>query len=243
MQKPADMSPLRKDKRPTLSVLIPVFNERATVEELIRRVRRVPIDKELIIVDDGSTDGTREILERIERDDPSITLIQLPNNQGKGAAVRRAIERATGRITIIQDADLEYYPDDYLALIEPIAQRRSKVVYGSRPRHPDNEYPLDVFRVGSFVLTMLTNVLYLCWLTDEPTCYKVFDTDLLKSIPLKCRGFEFCPEITAKVRKRGEKIVEVPIRYDKRSVEEGKKINWKDGVYGIWTLLKHRLVD
>ena len=148
-----------------------------------------------------------------------------------------------GRISIIQDADLEYDPHDYHALIEPIVQGRTKVVYGSRPKHPDNEYPLDLFRVGSFVLTVLASMLYRCRLTDEPTCYKVFDTKLLQSIPLDCRGFEFCPEVTAKVRKLGEKIVEVPIRYDKRSVDEGKKINWKDGARGIWTLLKYRVVD
>ena len=231
------------DERPTLSVLIPAYNERATVEELVSRVQSVAIDKEIIVVDDGSTDGTREILERLAEDDPTLTLILQPHNQGKGAAIRRAIDRATGRITIIQDADLEYDPEDYHALIQPILEGWTRVVYGSRARHPDNEYPLDLFRFGSFVLTQMTNVLYRCWLTDEPTCYKVFDTDLLKTIRLRCRGFEFCPEVTAKVRKRGEKIVEVPIRYSKRSLEEGKKINWKDGAIGIWTLLKYRVTD
>ena len=229
--------------RPTLSVLIPAYNERATVEELIRRVQAVTIDKEVIVVDDGSTDGTREILQRLAGDADNIVLLLQETNQGKGAAIRRAIERARGRVTIVQDADLEYDPSDYHALIEPILHGRTKVVYGSRPKHPDNHYPFDTFRVGSFVLTQLANALYWCRLTDEPTCYKVFETDFLKTIPLQCVGFEFCPEVTAKVRKRGEKIVEVPIRYQKRTVEEGKKINWKDGVVGIWTLLKHRVVD
>jgi len=226
-----------------LSVLVPAYNEVATVEEMLRRVRRVPIDKEIIVVDDGSTDGTREILERIAAADPTLTVVLADRNRGKGAALRRAIELARGRISIVQDADLEYDPEDYAALVRPILDGRARVVYGSRVRNPDNHYPLDRFYFGSWVLTRLTNLLYACRLTDEPTCYKVFDTKLLQSIRLRCTGFEFCPEVTAKVRKRGERITEVPIRYYKRTVAEGKKINWKDGVVGIWTLLKYRFVD
>lgn len=230
-------------RRPLLSVLVPVFNERPTVEELLRRVRAVPLDKEIIVVDDGSTDGTRELLESLAAGQPELRLELLDRNRGKGAAVRRAIGLARGRIAIVQDADLEYDPADYPALIAPILEGRTKVVYGSRPRHPENHYPLDRFRVGSFVLTVLADVLYGCLLTDEPTCYKVFETELLQSLPLRCEGFEFCPEVTARVRKRGERIVEVPIRYHRRSVAEGKKVSWRDGLVGIWTLLKYRVID
>jgi glycosyltransferase involved in cell wall biosynthesis len=225
---------------PVLSVLMAVYNERDTVAEILRRVSAVPIAMEIIIVDDGSTDGTREVLTALAEDNPKIRLILAESNAGKGAALRRAIPLARGRISIIQDADLEYNPNDYPALIEPILSGETRVVYGSRVLHPERNYPLDRFRIGSFALTMTANVLYFARLTDEPTCYKVFETDLLQSIPLTCMGFEFCPEVTAKVLRRGERIVEVPIRYDKRSVEAGKKVNWKDGVIGLWTLLKYR---
>jgi dolichol-phosphate mannosyltransferase len=228
---------------PLLSVLIPAYNEAATVDELIRRVQAVSVAKEIIVVDDGSTDGTREILAGLAAGDPSLRLILHDRNRGKGAAIRSAIEQARGTICIIQDADLEYDPADYPALIAPILEGQTQVVYGSRPRHPENHYPLDLFRLGSFVLTMATNILYGCWITDEPTCYKVFRTDLLQSIPLKCEGFEFCPEVTAKVRKRGCRIVEIPIRYHKRGVAEGKKIRFRDARIGLWTLIKYRFRD
>jgi glycosyltransferase involved in cell wall biosynthesis len=229
--------------KPLLSVLIPVYNEKDTIEELLRRVKASPVDKEIIVVDDGSQDGTRDVLARLRGEDPSLVVVLQEKNAGKGAAIRAAIARATGEICIVQDADLEYDPQDYPALLEPILAGRTNVVYGSRPLNKENDYPLDSFRAGAFALTWLTNVLYLCRLTDEPTCYKVFRTDLLKSIPLRCTGFEFCPEVTAKVRKRGEKIVEVPISYQKRSIEQGKKIRWNDGLIAIWTLVKHRFVD
>ncbi len=222
---------------------MPVYNEKETLEEIIRRVKASPVDKEIIIVDDGSTDGTRDILKRLQKEDPSIVVVFQEKNQGKGAAIRKAIEHASGEICIIQDADLEYDPRDYPELIKPILEGRTKVVYGSRPKMKENKYPMDIFRLGSFALTMLTNLLYFCWITDEPTCYKVFKTDLLKSIPLKCKGFEFCPEVTAKVRKRGEKILEVPIHYYKRTIEEGKKIRWTDAFIGAWTLIKYRFKD
>jgi len=228
---------------PLLSVLMPVFNEKDTIREILERVKASPVDKEIILVDDGSTDGTREILEDLAREDPSLKVVYRDRNRGKGAAIRKAIEHARGEICIIQDADLEYDPGDYPALIKPILEGKTNVVYGSRPLCRENHYPLDLFRVGSFLLTWLANILYFCHITDEPTCYKVFRTDLLKSLPLRCEGFEFCPEVTAKVRKRGERILEVPIRYHKRSVAEGKKIRWTDAVTGAWTLIKYRFKD
>ena len=176
-----------------------------------------------------------------EHDD--LIVVTHPENHGKGTAIRTAIARASGELCIVQDADLEYYPEDYPVLVEPIRAGRAEVVYGSRPLHPDNEYPLDRFRVASFILTQLANLLYGCRLTDEPTCYKVFRTELLVSLPLRCTGFEFCPEVTAKVRKRGATIVEVPIRYAKRSVAEGKKIRWTDAFVGFWSLIKYRFID
>ena len=228
---------------PTLSVLIPAYNEKETIEEIVRRVQAVPIDKEIIVVDDGSKDGTREILQRLAAASPDVRVVMQPQNMGKGAAIRTAIEHARGRICIIQDADLEYDPNDYPALVQPILDGKTAVVYGSRPKHKANHYPFDIYRVASFLLTLQTNVLFFCWITDEPTCYKVFRSDVLKALPLRCDGFEFCPEVTAKVRKRGHRIVEVPIRYQKRTVEEGKKIKWKDAFVGAWTLLKYRFVD
>ena len=226
-----------------LSVLMPVYNERATVAKIVQRVRAIPLSMEIIVVDDGSTDGTREILSSLAASDPSVRVIFHERNQGKGAAVRTAIQHAQGEICIVQDADLEYDPADYPALIAPIREGRTQVVYGSRPLHPENHYPLDFFRLGSLMLTLAANLLYFCWITDEPTGYKVFRTDLLKSIPLRCTGFEFCPEVTAKVRKRGHRIVEVPIRYHKRSVAEGKKIRFRDACIGLWTLIKYRFTD
>ena len=224
----------------TLSVLIPVFNEQATIATAIERVLREDIVSQVIVVDDGSSDGTREILCEIERTDPRIEVLFHTRNRGKGAAVRTAISRATAPIVIIQDADLEYDPADFKAVIEPIAKGECNVVYGSRVLHPDNTYPLDSFRIGSFAVTQVANLLYRADLTDEPTCYKAFRTTLLQSLPLEADGFEFCPEVTAWVRKRGETIVEVPIRYAKRSVAEGKKIRWHDGVTALWTLLALR---
>jgi dolichol-phosphate mannosyltransferase len=231
----------RAGPRPLLSVLVPAFDERSTIEELIREVVRVPIPKEILVVDDGSTDGTREILERLARELPDLRLIAHEEKRGKGSAVRTAIPHLRGRITIIQDADLEYVPDDYPFLIAPILEGRTSVVYGSRPLHPDNRYPLDLFRIGSWVVTQAANLLYRCRLTDEPTGYKVFRTELLASIRLRCRGFEFCPEVTAKVRKRGERILEVPIRYRRRTVADGKKIRARDAIVALWTLVRYRI--
>ena len=226
---------------PLLSVLIPVYNEHKTVREVLERVLAVPLDLEVVVVDDGSTDGTRDILRTY--DDPRVQVHYHERNQGKGMAMRTAIAHATGAILAVQDADLEYRPEEFVDLVRPIVEGRARVVYGSRCLNPENEMKFDRFRFGSWVLTKLTNLLYRARLTDEPTCYKLFHRDALRDVKLRCTGFEFCPEVTAKVLKRGHRILELPISYRGRTVEEGKKINWKDGVIGIWTLLRYRFTD
>jgi len=225
-----------------LSVLIPVHNEEKTLKIIIKKVQKVPIKKEIIIVDDGSTDGTKGLLRELEQQD-NIKVIYQNQNRGKGAAIRTAIPLVTGEVTIIQDADLEYDPADYLKLIEPIITNNTKVVYGSRFLNKQNKHSYLRYYLGGVTLSLLTNLLYSQKLTDEPTCYKVFDSQLLKSLNLKCRKFEFCPEVTAKVAKRGILIKEIPISYYPRSIAEGKKIRWRDGLKAIWTLFKYRVVD
>jgi len=222
-----------------LTVIMPVYNERDTVESIIKRVRQVPIDKELIVVDDGSTDGTSQLLDTLAGDD--VRVIHQPQNMGKGMAIRRALSEARGDVVIIQDADGEYDPAEYPKLIAPIAAGETAVVYGSRFRGTieNMRWPN---RLINRVLAWMVRVLYRAPITDEATCYKVFRTDVVKSIPLECTGFEFCPEVTAKLLKRGYRIHEVPITYRGRSKREGKKINWKDGVKAIWSLIKYRFV-
>ena len=238
-----------KNKKIKLSVIIPAYNEKTTILKIIKRVKNVKIPKEIIIIDDFSTDGTREILRKIK--DKNIKIIYQPRNFGKGYAIRTGIKYVGGDIIIIQDADLEYNPQDYLKLIKPIIQGKAKVVYGTRfPRkkwHPSLLKPyyslFNPYYFANKILTIATNLLYNANITDEPTCYKMFKTSVLKSLNLKCRRFEFCPEVTAKIRKKGFKIYEVPISYNPRTVEEGKKINWKDGFQALWTLIKYRFKD
>ena len=225
----------------TLTVLIAAFNERATIEQLMGLVLAQEIVTEVIVTDDGSTDGTREWLETAAQREPRVTVLLHPHNQGKGAAIRAAIPHATSDICIIQDADLEYFPTDYPAVIAPIISGQTRVVYGSRVLCEENVQRLDKFRLGSAVVTQAANILYSTQLTDEPTCYKAFETRFLKSLPLEANGFELCPELTAWSRKNGEQIIEVPIRYIGRSVKDGKKIRWQDGVRAVWTLLRLRL--
>jgi hypothetical protein len=226
----------------TLSVIIPVFNEIRTIEELLKRVKAVAIDKEIIVVDDGSTDGTRDYLRTLEKEKDLQVLFQA-KNMGKGAAIRTAIPHVRGDIVIIQDADLELDPEDYHRVIAPIVDGRARVVYGSRYIKPGNDIPFNRYKLGVLALTALANLLYGAGITDEATCYKAFRADLLKSLPLKCTRFEFCPEVTAKVRKRGHRIIEVPISFHYRKVEEGKKIGWRDGLEAILTLIKYRFID
>lgn len=226
-----------------LSVIIPVYNEIRTINEIVKRVKAVKIYKEIIIVDDYSTDGTREILKKIKGKNTKI--IFQDRNYGKGYAIRTGIKHATGDIVIIQDADLEYDPRDYLKLVEPIIRGKASVVYGTRFPKMSKKPSIfnNPFYLANRILTIISNILYNADITDEPTCYKVFRTDVIKGINLKCERFEFCPEITAKVRKKGYKIIEIPISYRPRSVKGGKKIRFKDGLEAIWTLIKYRFND
>jgi glycosyltransferase involved in cell wall biosynthesis len=229
----------------TLSVLIPVYNEVRTLLEVIAHVRAVAIKKEIILVDDGSTDGTRELLrDKVEGQFPDVRVFYHEINRGKGAALRTAIEHACGEVMIVQDADLEYNPKEYFALLEPILDGRADVVFGSRFLG-GGEHRVHFFwhRWGNGVLTTLSNMLTNLNLTDMEVCYKVFKAEVLKDIKLKSNRFDFEPEITAKVAKRRYRIYEVPISYSGRDYEEGKKIGWKDGVQAIWTILKYRFVD
>ncbi|MBU0533656.1 MAG: glycosyltransferase family 2 protein [Candidatus Omnitrophica bacterium] len=224
-----------------LSVIIPTFNELGTIEEVINRVQQVSAQKEIIIVDDGSTDGTKKILKSFNMD--NITVIYHNRNMGKGQAIRTALPVTTGDIIIIQDADLEYNPEEYLKLIEPIEKGKTEVVYGSRildGKFKSVSFQNFIFYLGGKSLSMLTNFLYRANITDEPTCYKVFKSDILKSLNLKCKGFEFCPEVTAKILRQGIKIHEVPISCNPRTIKEGKKIRLKDWFVAIWILIKYR---
>ncbi len=225
-----------------ISVIIPAYNEIKTIQEILKRVKDVKISKEIIVIDDGSPDGTREYLRNLK--DKEIRILLHEKNKGKSSAVRTGIKEAKGDITIIQDADLEYDPRDYIKLIKPIQEKKYKVVYGTRFPVIKKMFGLTYkFFLANRILTIMANTLYNAKITDEPTCYKVFDTKVLQSLNLKSKRFEFCPEVTAKVRKKGYKIFEIPINYYPRTIEEGKKINWKDGIEAIWTLIKYRFVD
>ena len=223
-----------------LSVIVPVHNELHTIREALRQVQEVDLEKEIIVVDDHSSDGTREILGQLAGDD--VRVIYHDQNMGKGSAIRTALPYVTGDIVIIQDGDLEYDPADYHKLIEPILEGRASVVYGSRfLGEIANMHFLNY--IANKILALTASLLFFNWITDEGTCYKVFKADVLKSLDLKCTGFDFCPEVTAKVRKRGHRILEVPISYHGRSTDEGKKIRWQDGLEAFLTLIKYRLVD
>ncbi len=226
---------------PLLSVVMPAYNEKETIEEIIRRVVAVPIRTQLIVVDDCSTDGTRDILRRLQ---PEIgfTLLLQPRNRGKGSALRRGFEAVHGDLVVIQDADLEYSPEEFPQLIELICEGRADVVYGSRflGRH---RVFLFTHYAGNRLLTLLTNVLYNTMLSDMETCYKVMRTSVLRSMTLQSNGFGIEPELTAKIFKRGYRVYEVPITYDGRGYDEGKKIGWRDGVVALWVLLKYRFSE
>jgi glycosyltransferase involved in cell wall biosynthesis len=223
-----------------LSVVMPVYNERATLREVVRKVLAVPIEVELICVDDGSRDGSREILAELQAQYPPIRILLQPQNMGKGAALRRGIQEATGDYVIIQDADLEYDPQEYPVMIEPLLQGKADVVFGSRFLGGAPHRVLYFWHsVGNRLLTLLSNCLTNINLSDMETCYKVFRREIIQSIPIEEDRFGFEPEITVKVARRNLRIYEVGISYWGRTYEEGKKIGWKDGVRALYCLLKY----
>jgi glycosyltransferase involved in cell wall biosynthesis len=227
-----------------LSVVIPVYNECATLRYVVERVLAVPLKLEVLCVDDGSQDGSREVLAELQSQYPHVRVFLQPRNMGKGAALRRGIQEAKGEFVIIQDADLEYDPADYSLLLDPLTQGKADVVYGSRFLGAAPHRVLYFWHsVGNRLLTLLSNCLTNINLTDMETCYKVFRREVIQSIPLEENRFGFEPEITVKVAKRHLRIYEVGISYWGRTYEEGKKIGWKDGVHAVWCLLKYSIKE
>src|SRR5689334_11446739 len=224
-----------------LSIIIPVYNERATIKEVVRRVRAQPFPKEIIIVDDRSTDGTRELLRETAWPD-DVRILYHERNQGKGAAIRTALTAASKDIILIQDADLEYNPTDFPVVLRPILDGVADVVYGSRFLGTHRSFMLHHY-LGNKLLTLITNVLYNNILTDMETGYKAFRAPVLKGVRIRSNRFDFEPEITAKVLKRGYRIYEVPIYYAGRDYAEGKKITWRDGFAAMWALIRFRFSD
>jgi len=220
-------------------VIVPVYNEAAHLDEILRAVHASPVQKEIIIVDDGSTDGTRGKLQALPPFS-DLTIIFHEKNFGKGAAIRTALSYARGEYVLIQDSDLEYDPQDYAALLCPLRDGKADVVYGMRPDRPERGLR---FFLGAKLLTYLTNLLYRAGIHDEATCYKVFRRSILSQIRLECHRFEFCPEVTAKLCRSGYKIQEVPISYNPRSTTEGKKIRHSDGWLALWTLIRYRFTS
>jgi glycosyltransferase involved in cell wall biosynthesis len=224
-----------------LSVIVPVYNEANTVVEIVRRMRQVdlPVDREIILVDDGSTDGTRSVLPHLE--DSTVRVVKHDVNRGKGAAVRTGLAHATGELVLIQDADLEYDPEDWPRLLQPVLKGKATVVYGSRFTG-ERRNMLFWHWVGNRFLSLVTNVLYNTTLSDMETCYKLVDRSLMDDLGLRAERFDLEPEITAKLLRRGVRIYEVPISYAGREFHEGKKITWRDGFSALWTLVKFRVV-
>lgn len=228
-----------------LSIIIPVYNEKVYFPQLLKKVEKVDIGdvkKEIIIIDDFSTDGTREMLKKFKKH----KVLFHPHNRGKGAAIRTGLEKVTGDIIVIQDADLEYDPNDYPRLLKPILEGRTQVVYGSRFKGKTfhrRTLAIPTHYIGNRMLSAATTVLYGKWITDMETCYKMFTKNVLKHIRLRAKRFDFEPEITAKILKSGFRIIEVPISFYPRNWRQGKKISWKDGVKALYFLLKYRFTD
>ncbi len=229
-----------------LSILIPAYQEERTIGEVLRLVSAIDtescgFDKEILVCDDGSTDGTVAVVEERIAADPRVRLVRHPKNRGKGAAIRTALAEARGDYVLIQDADLEYEVSDYPALLQAVNQG-AEVVYGSRFLATDRPEGMRLANyLANRILTTSANWLYGLSITDEATCFKIFRTDLLRQLDLKCEGFEFCPEVTAKLGRRKLAIAEVPIHYRARNIAEGKKVRWTDGVEALWVLIAHRL--
>jgi glycosyltransferase involved in cell wall biosynthesis len=227
-----------------VSVIIPCYNEAQTIAQIVERVKETGIPHEIVIVDDGSVDGTRDVLRQMQsQNDPQLKIIFHDVNQGKGAAVRTGFSTASGDVFMIQDADLEYDPADYPMLLKPIEDGKAKVVYGSRFLGGPRKTMFFWNMVANRGLTFATNVLYNTILSDMETCYKVFRAEVVHGMKLRSRRFEFEPEITAKVLKRGYRIYEVPISYNGREWHEGKKIKWTDAPIALWTLFRYRFTD
>ncbi len=226
----------------TLSIVMPVYNEQATILEIIQRVRAVPLNKEIVIVDDGSTDGTRECLRRLDPE-PDLRVLFHERNRGKGAAIRTAIQHVTGDVVIIQDADLEYDPSEYLRLIEPIVDGRADVVYGSRFSGSVARVHLFWHRVANGILTLLSNIFTNLNLTDMETCYKVFRREVVQSIRLEQERFGIEPELTAKLARRRYRFYEMPISYSGRDYSEGKKIGFKDAFKAFYCIIRYSIAD
>jgi glycosyltransferase involved in cell wall biosynthesis len=223
-----------------LTILMPLYNEEATVEQIIEKVLNLEIDLELIIINNGSTDDTGRIIQKFGQRE-NVTIIKKEKNIGKGDAIKTGLKLARGKYTIIQDGDLEYEPGDIPKMIELAEKKQAPAVFGSRILNPHAGISYRRYLWGGKLLTTLANLLFRVGITDESTCYKMVRTDILKGLNLECRRFEFCPEVIAKLGRNKVKILEIPIRYNPRKFEEGKKISWKDGVQAIWTLLKYRL--
>jgi len=228
-----------------LSVIIPAFNEEKTLAAVLERVLALPLRPQVIAVSDGSTDSTPEIIRRYQRT-RGVTGVICPVNRGKGAAIQEGLKHATQPYTVIQDADLEYSPEQFERLLEPVRAGRATVVYGSRnlghPAMKKNDFHYFRFWLGGKVVTLFGNLIFGVHLTDEATCYKLFPTDLLREMNLCCRGFDFCPEVTAKAIRLGHRIHEVPIEYNPRTLAEGKKIRAWHGIEALWVLLKYRMM-
>ena len=224
-----------------LSVIVPVYNERTTLAEILRRMRAVelPMDLEIVVVDDGSSDGSDKVLAALG--DSTVRVLRHDVNQGKGAAIRTGLEMARGDLVLIQDADLEYDPEDWPRLLAPLLRRKADVVYGSRFTG-ERKNMLFLHWMGNRLLSLITNILYNTTISDMETCYKLFDRTVLQGITVQSNRFDFEPEITAKVLRRGYRIYEVPISYSGREFDEGKKITWRDGIGALTALIKYRFV-